>query len=1052
MSAEMDEIWALFVDDGTQALDAMETALLELDPQSSDTAVQAPHVAALFRAVHTFKGNARVLGLGVVESRAHLAEDLIGLVRDNGVPLDAEIHALLLETGDRLRDMLSVTAGSHADVDPASTADLMSRLADKIARCAPPSALPSAPPSTLPDALATAADPGPDHPAQSAPDPAAPGPDHPAASTADSAAPESPADAPLADLSTDAPADEGLTEEAPPTAAARTPGTSRLADDPVYRRIFDDMVQDARARLAANPDPATATRVLGDLAHAAAQLGLDNWSATLAGFADHADAAALIAAIDALTSTQAPPQALTDPRPLGFLASLEQPLAVIARTGIALSTAEPTDPEALLQAAAAVSTAAEAQGYVRVAAAADGVAGLVDAATFRRAELRLYEELAAVESVLQDEPSGTGISPATLLAGWCAGHVFDTLDELDRTLERLRRGEDMDAGQRDLERLVRLVHHACRHYGLDMASQLAMSLLDLFGRGHAHGTAPDAILMRIARGFIDTLELVFDALREGEAPDTARLEQLFREASEMGFTGAGVMTATAIERKLGLPSEFHRVLSPDSTRRAAAALAEGARFHILRADVNDDNALAEALFDLIGTGAIEAITNVTVFEGHRTIFDFLIATALDDLALAEALARLDPAGRRLALLRHLTPQADDTPPEATPQTADTATPIDLSTDLLERIGEIAASQALVHGMLGELVETDLGEALDQVLRLHGHDPRQARLALRALADGMMERLRNLSQLETQLLGHMTELQQDTATLRARPADTVLRPLAAMFSAQARGQGSALAITMAGGEIALDVSILDLLKRLLRPLIQSRLAGASRPDRRLHIVVSRSDDHVSVTLDDNADDAPDPAQDQTITADLSRAGGHLRQVRLPGGGARLHLSLPMSLVVLEGMVVGAGGTRYVLPVDAIRTILQPDSASLFALQAGGGQQMLRLSKDEVVMVRPLPGNTSMPDACPADTAATTAAEAAPASKVHVVLGRAGQSVAIPVDDLVGQHLVLLRPLRGLMARLRDISGVALLSGGDVGMVLSPRALCEGAGNATPHGLH
>jgi two-component system chemotaxis sensor kinase CheA len=61
------------------------------------------------------------------------------------------------------------------------------------------------------------------------------------------------------------------------------------------------------------------------------------------------------------------------------------------------------------------------------------------------------------------------------------------------------------------------------------------------------------------------------------------------------------------------------------------------------------------------------------------------------------------------------------------------------------------------------------------------------------------------------------------------------------------------------------------------------------------------------------------------------------------------------------------------------------------------------------------------------------------------------VAIPVDDLVGQQLVLLRPLRGLMGRLRNISGMALLSGGDVGIVLSPRALCEGLDTGSGAGL-
>lgn len=65
----------------------------------------------------------------------------------------------------------------------------------------------------------------------------------------------------------------------------------------------------------------------------------------------------------------------------------------------------------------------------------------------------------------------------------------------------------------------------------------------------------------------------------------------------------------------------------------------------------------------------------------------------------------------------------------------------------------------------------------------------------------------------------------------------------------------------------------------------------------------------------------------------------------------------------------------------------------------------------------------------------------------MLRRGEASVAIPVDVLVGQQLVLLRPLRGVMARLRNVTGVTLLTGGDVGVVLPPGALCgqpEGPG--------
>src|SRR6056297_3355604 len=114
MTDEMDEIWALYADDGAQALDAAEAALDALQ----DGEDPAAHIGALFRAVHTFKGNSRVLGLANVERVAHLAEDLIGLVRDEGVPLSTDIVDLLIRTSDTLRGMLEETADTQADVAP----------------------------------------------------------------------------------------------------------------------------------------------------------------------------------------------------------------------------------------------------------------------------------------------------------------------------------------------------------------------------------------------------------------------------------------------------------------------------------------------------------------------------------------------------------------------------------------------------------------------------------------------------------------------------------------------------------------------------------------------------------------------------------------------------------------------------------------------------------------------------------------------------------------------------------------------------------------------
>jgi two-component system, chemotaxis family, sensor kinase CheA len=1011
MSDEMDEIWSLYADDGAQAMDAMEAALLALGAASQQE--QGPHVAALFRAVHTFKGNSRVLGLAVVESRAHVAEDLIGLVRDDGVPLDAEMLDLLLETGDRLRGMLELTEATRADVDPAETEDLMCRLRDKIARCTGQVE---------------------QEPAESGPQPT---------EAVFETEPEAAFEA--------APASPAEPEPEVQTEAVETP--TRLAEDAAYRAIFADMARDTLRRLQVQLDagtPDATRRVIGDLHHAAKQLGLAVWIAPLGAYPAAPSAEDVVAIMGVIsTLLQAEEETASDqppaPPPQEFFGVIVEPLAVISRLGVSLAVGEIPDPTTLARASEAVAAAADAEGYVRVAAAASGLTSADDRETYRRTELRLYEELAAVEAVLPPGTVSAGLSPARLLASWSADHIFDTLDELAAVLERLRTDSDIQKGQRSLEWLVRLVHHACRHYNLDMASQLAMSLLDLFGRGEARGVAPDAILMRIARGFVDTLELVFDALREGEPPDTARLEQLFAEAADASFVGSGVMTASAIERRLGLPKEFHRVLSPESIKAASVALAEGQHFHILRADVNSDNDLAEALFGFIGSGAILAITNVTVFRGKDTLFDFLISTKLDLVELTEALARMDPGGRRLVLTQSLS-VAEDTSDtdlradgEVQARVSDSSPMSDLSAGVLERIGEIAAGQAMVHGMLNELSENDMVDSVDAVLRLHGNDPQQARTALRTLADRTMTRLRDLAQLETQLLGQMAELQQTTAELRARPADTVLRPLAALVETQSRRNGREARLTTAGSDMALDIALLDSLKRVLRPLLLARLAQGTQAPRRLHLGINRNDDHLSVLLEDDGENPIDPEMLEPIRTEATRAGGQVQHLKRPGGGQRFHIALPMSLVVLEGMVVGVGGTRYVLPVESIRTILQPDAASVVQISAQGNQRWLRFGENEVIAIRTL---------AHAESAIGDSKTTRPASEphqagqgnVHIVLGRAGQSVAIPVDDLVGQQLVLLRPLRGIMSKVRNVTGVALLSGGEVGMVLSPGALC------------
>jgi two-component system, chemotaxis family, sensor kinase CheA len=1078
MSDEMDEIWVLYADDGAQAMDAMETALLEL--QASSAAEQPPLVAALFRAVHTFKGNSRVLGLETVESRAHLAEDLIGLVRDKGVELDEEILSLLLETGDRLREMLEETARTRADVASADTEALVARLRDKIARCSdtPQESAAIAQDDDMPGREASFAPPPPQPaPASGPPADGATGLDSPTqpgadtgsiqGATAAGAAPAGQPPAPAPEPEPEpAPANHATDMPSPPPAAApdsaptrpegtvaasATPaGTAALAQDATYLAIFNEMVADALTRLRkaqSAGDAGMARRVVPGLAHAAKQLGLQNWQeliATLPQAPALDEIATIIFAIESMGGAPmpaAPPCATEEDAQTGFFERIAKPLEMISRFGTDYALGTAKDPQTLAEAVSQLTDASEAAGFVRVTSAARTLPAASDAADFRRSELRLYEELASVEVALGAKAEFKGISPKTLLQTWCADHAFETLDELDAVLERLRRGSESRSDQRALERLIRLVHHACMHFQLTVASDLAMSILDLFSRGHACGDKPDAILMQIARGFIDTLELVFDSVREGEAPDVKRLEELFRQTADAGFKGAGTMTAAMIERRLGLPDAFHRVLSPESTRAAGLALEQGKKFYLLRADINSDDRLAEGLFELIGSGAVEAITNVTVFDGDNTIFDFLIASEQDEVAMVAAFAQLDPSGKKLALLQHLRPEHSSAEEETSAAAGEDGSSevipsAEMSSEMLEQLGEVAAGQAMLQNMLGDLCEADLSETMDTILRQNGHDLRATRQALRDVAAQLSDQLREISQLGTQIMGHLSELQHLTAALRTRPADTILRPLSALVATQSRKNGFEALLSTTGGDEALDVRMLNSLRNLLRQFLTVRLSQPTKAPRRLHLAIRKLEDQVSAILQDDGSTMPEDDQITAMEEELASHGGALRVIKRPEGGIRLHIFLPINLVVLDGMVVGAEGTRYVLPVNAIRSILQPDPSALIHVSDPAGQQIwLRLGSDELIPICDISGHKP-------GQAMGRKRGADGKERIHVVLNLPNSCIAVPVDELLGQQLVLSRPLRGVMTGLNSISGVALLSRGDVAMVLSPGALCGG----------
>ena len=1052
MSDEMDEIWELYADDGTQALDATEMALEAVMAGDGD---EAAHVAALFRAVHTFKGNSRVLGLSVVESRAHLAEDLIGLVRDGGVPLTGEIVDCLMETADTLRRMLEETVRTRSDVDPAPSQALMLKLEDLIARSGNTSAATS-------DGMDRAADPVP----VAEPDGPQPMPDEPVAADTDTLSP--PAQQPPAESEPKAKAAEPATDVAAPEAEEPPPGadpgpatpepdqpsSAALSLDAGYRAIFLEMVDSTLADLHAlrGNDLSPARSKADGLAYAAGQLGLSEWADRLSGFlaAEIAEdtLSALLADLAALrardfeTDTQetdtavSPPAADLPDAPkeseIGILSEIGPILTRIADLGLQAAGDTPPDAETLQALVADIDALVLPDGYVRLSEAGHGFAAASDPEQFRRAQLAFFEELSAIEAVLPEAAlSAIATRPSAILRSWAADNIFSTLQDLRLGLDdRTRDGARWFPG---FEPMMRRAFHACGHFHMETAAQLTMALVDLFARSRAEGRVPDVILIQMARGFIDTMELVFDTLDQGDTPDIARIEQLFEEATTVSFVASGVVTARVIEDRLSLPQEFHRVLSPESVRSAQAAIDAGLRFYVIRSDLNDDDRLAEGFLQWLTAPPVRMITNATVFQGDATLFDFLVAAPLAEDRVVEALVRLDASGKRLHLQQVLK-LAD--PPDMAPEaeTSVESAPAETlglsgldSLKFLETIGEISAGQSMIAAMLDAITMSDLNRDLQVALRQAGLPTPDAALrgVLRDLFDRHMGRLRQIHETQAQLSAQLVALQEQSVALRSRPADVLFKPLQAFVAARSRELGHSARLSIAGGEIQLDQGAIEQLRGPLKRLVNLRLEADPAP-RRLHVAISRAEDQIRIELSDDGDPGSGASEIETLAQDLRRQRTTLRRVLPPDGGLRLYLTIPLQMIALDGMVVRVGQVHYVLPIDAIQRIHQGQDN--LAVSAANRKQMLRLTDSELVPVRSLP----------------RVGAAGGAEGLYVIVHNADQTrIAIPVDELLGQQLVLLRPLEGLLGGLRDMSGVAILAGGEVGMVVSVSRLAAAA---------
>ncbi|WP_030006222.1 Hpt domain-containing protein [Picosynechococcus sp. NKBG042902] len=101
-AASQQKILGYFIEEAKEHLETLEQGILELSEVVDDT----ERVNELFRAAHSVKGGAAMLGYTSIQKTAHRLEDAFKVFKDNTITVDETLKSLFLNAYDVLQELL----------------------------------------------------------------------------------------------------------------------------------------------------------------------------------------------------------------------------------------------------------------------------------------------------------------------------------------------------------------------------------------------------------------------------------------------------------------------------------------------------------------------------------------------------------------------------------------------------------------------------------------------------------------------------------------------------------------------------------------------------------------------------------------------------------------------------------------------------------------------------------------------------------------------------------------------------------------------------------
>ncbi len=165
----------------------------------------------------------------------------------------------------------------------------------------------------------------------------------------------------------------------------------------------------------------------------------------------------------------------------------------------------------------------------------------------------------------------------------------------------------------------------------------------------------------------------------------------------------------------------------------------------------------------------------------------------------------------------------------------------------------------------------------------------------------------------------------------------------------------------------------------------------------------------------------------VKKNIQALKGSIEVISEPGRGTTFRIMLPITLAILQALIVRVSGQQFAIPLTSVDETLRIQAREIQTVEAR-----------EVLAVRDL----TLPLVRLADAFALESEEDWPDRKLFVVVTRSGEKFAgIVVDGIVRQQEIVIKSIGARLARTPGIAGATEIGEGEIVLVIDVGSLME-----------